>query len=125
MGFFAKMSFKDQIDDKTITIINVYFLQVFLTFWGLLLHKVDLTLLFAPSVYLLIVIIAIFISGIGANILFSNKKEYSIARVAAIIGNTGNLGIPINIAIFGEESIPYTTVVNLVNGATCKFKYPK
>ena len=35
--------------------------------------------------------------------------------VAAIIGNTGNLGIPLNIAIFGEASIPYTTVVNLVN----------
>jgi len=35
--------------------------------------------------------------------------------VASIIGNTGNLGIPLNIAIFGEASIPYTTVVNLVN----------
>jgi predicted permease len=35
--------------------------------------------------------------------------------VAAIIGNTGNLGIPLNIAIFGEASIPYTTVVNLIN----------
>ena len=44
-----------------------------------------------------------------------SKKEYSIATVSAIIGNTGNLGIPINIAIFGEESIPYTTVINLVN----------
>lgn len=55
------------------------------------------------------------ISAFGAKLLFQNKKEYSIATVAAIIGNTGNLGIPINIAIFGEESIPYTTVVNLVN----------
>ena len=35
--------------------------------------------------------------------------------VAAVIGNTSNLGIPLNISIFGEQSIPYTTIVNLVN----------
>ena len=115
MGFIAKMSFKEQIDDKTITLINVYFLQVFLTFWGLLLHPVDITLLFAPSIYFGIVAIVVMASALGAKLLFESKKEYSIATVSAIIGNTGNLGIPINIAIFGEESIPYTTVINLVN----------
>lgn len=109
------MSFKDKIDDKTITILNVYFLQVFLTFWGLLVRPVDITLLYAPSIYLGIVIVVILISALVAKLLFDSKKEYSIATVAAIIGNTGNLGIPLNIAIFGEESIPYTTVVNLVN----------
>ena len=115
IGFIAKKTFKEQIDDKTITIINVYFLQVFLTFWGLLLHPVDITLLFAPSIYFSIVIVALSISIFVAKKLFKDKKEYSIATVSAIIGNTGNLGIPINIAIFGEQSIPYTTVVNLVN----------
>ena len=115
MGFIAKMSFKEQIDDKTITLINVYFLQVFLTFWGLLLHPVNINLLYAPSVYLFIVLIALGLSALFAKKLFEDKKEYSIAMVAAIIGNTGNLGIPINIAIFGEQSIPYTTIVNLVN----------
>jgi len=115
MGFIAKMSFKEQIDDKTITLINVYFLQVFLTFWGLLIRPFDVTLLYAPSIYLFIVAIVIIFSDLVAKLLFEDKKEYSIATVAAIIGNTGNLGIPINIAIFGEQSIPYTTVVNLVN----------
>ena len=115
MGYLAKRSFKEQIDDKTITLINVYFLQVFLTFWGLLLHPIDITLLYAPSIYLLIVLIVLMISAFVAKLLFEDKKEYSIAMVAAIIGNTGNLGIPINIAIFGPESIPYTTIVNLVN----------
>ena len=115
LGFIAKMSFKEQIDDKTITLINVYFLQVFLTFWGLLIRPVDISLLFAPSIYLIIVIIVVVVSAIVAKFLFEDKKEYSIATVAAIIGNTGNLGIPINIAIFGEASIPYTTVINLVN----------
>ena len=115
MGYIAKMSFKEQIDDKTITLINVYFLQVFLTFWGLLIRPIDITLLYAPSIYLIIVVVVILISAFVAKLLFEDKKEYSIATVAAVIGNTGNLGIPLNIAIFGEQSIPYTTVVNLVN----------
>ncbi|MDF1882421.1 AEC family transporter [Sulfurimonas sp. SAG-AH-194-C21] len=115
MGYMAKRSFKDQIDDKTITLINVYFLQVFLTFWGLLIRPIDISLLYAPSIYFGIILIVLVISAFGAKFLFESKKEYSIATVVAIIGNTGNLGIPINIAIFGEESIPYTTVVNLVN----------
>ncbi|MEK6658687.1 MAG: AEC family transporter [Campylobacterota bacterium] len=115
MGFIAKMSFKESIDDKTITLINVYFLQVFLTFWGLLIRPVDATLLFAPSIYLFISILVLILSAIAAKKLFLDQKEYSIATVAAIIGNTGNLGIPLNIAIFGEESIPYTTVINLMN----------
>ncbi len=109
------MSFKEKIDDKTITIINVYFLQVFLTFWGLLIHPVDITLLIAPSIYFGIVLLVVIFSALLARKLFKDKKEYSIATVAVIIGNTGNLGIPLNIAIFGEQSIPYTTVVNLVN----------
>ncbi|MFA5455644.1 MAG: AEC family transporter [Sulfurimonas sp.] len=115
IGFVAKMSFKEKIDDKTITLINVYFLQVFLTFWGLLIRPIDSTLFFAPFVYLFITILVLIISAIIAKKLFSDQKEYSIAAVAAVIGNTGNLGIPLNIAIFGEESIPYTTVINLMN----------
>jgi hypothetical protein len=115
MGFVAKMHFKEKIDDKTITLINVYFLQVFLTFWGLLLRPIDMSLILAPSLYFLIVLVVLLFSALFARFLFKEKKEYSIAMVAAIIGNTGNLGIPINIAIFGEESIPYTTIVNLVN----------
>lgn len=115
MGYLAKMSFKEKIDDKTITLINVYFLQVFLTFWGLLIRPIDISLVYAPSIYLFIVLILLLISAFFARYLFVNKKEYSIATVAAIIGNTGNLGIPLNIAIFGEDSIPYTTIVNLVN----------
>ena len=115
MGYLSKMSFQKKIDDKTITLINVYFLQVFLTFWGLLIRPIDITLLFAPSIYLFIVLVVLLFSALIARYLFQEKKEYSIAMVSAVIGNTGNLGIPINIAIFGEESIPYTTIVNLFN----------
>lgn len=115
IGYVAKRTFKEKIDDRTITLLNVYFLQVFLTFWGLLLHPVDITLLYAPSIYIVIVVVALIFAALFAKHLFHEKKEYSIAMVAALIGNTANLGIPLNIAIFGEVSIPYTTVINLVN----------
>ena len=115
LGFIAKKTFKEQIDDKTIILINVYFLQVFLTFWGLLVRPIDISLLYAPSIYFAIVIVVLLITATLAHKFFKDKKEYSIAMVAAVIGNTGNLGIPLGIAIFGEESIPYTTAINLVN----------
>jgi predicted permease len=115
IGYLAKKSFKEKIDDKTITILNVYFLQVFLTFWGLLIRPIDLFLFKAPAIYLAIAVISVIVTAFSAKWFFKNKQEYSIATVAAIIGNTGNLGIPLNIAIFGEASIPYTTIINLVN----------
>jgi hypothetical protein len=115
LGFLAKSVFKDQIDDKTITLLNVYFLQVFLTFWGLLIKPIDISLLYAPSIYLMITLFVWVICAFVAKKIFFEQKEYSIAATAALIGNTGNLGIPLCIAIFGADSIPYTTVINLAN----------
>ncbi|WP_294894743.1 MULTISPECIES: AEC family transporter, partial [unclassified Sulfuricurvum] len=115
VGFGAKWTFKEKIDDRTITLLSVYFLQIFLTFWGLLKRPIDTELLAAPSLYLAITIISLLLMIPLARMLFSEPKERSIATVAALIGNTGNLGIPLGIALFGEESIPYTTLINLVN----------
>ena len=44
VGYFAKRQFKEQMDERTITLLSVYFLQVFLTFWGLLKRPIDSTL---------------------------------------------------------------------------------
>ena len=115
VGYFAKRQFKEQMDERTITLLSVYFLQVFLTFWGLLKRPIDTTLVITPMIYLGVVFIALLLMLPIVKQLFSDNKERSIATVAALIGNTGNLGIPLGIAIFGEESIPYTTVINLAN----------
>ncbi|HQS67003.1 MAG TPA: AEC family transporter [Sulfuricurvum sp.] len=115
VGFGAKWTFKDKIDDRTITLLSVYFLQIFLTFWGLLKRPIDTELLLAPSVYLAITIISLLLMIPLSKLLFSDTKERSIATVAALIGNTGNLGIPLGIAMFGEQSVPYMTLINLVN----------
>jgi len=115
VGYFAKRQFKEQMDERTITLLSVYFLQVFLTFWGLLKRPIDTTLFMTPMVYLAVIFVALLLMIPLVKRLFSDQKERSIATVAALIGNTGNLGIPLGIAIFGEASIPYTTVINLAN----------
>lgn len=115
VGFGAKWAFKEKIDDRTITLLSVYFLQIFLTFWGLLKRPIDTELLFAPALYLGITLISLLLMIPIARMLFSDTKERSIATVAALIGNTGNLGIPLGIALFGEMSVPYLTLINLVN----------
>jgi predicted permease len=115
VGFAAKMSFKEKIDDKTLVLLSVYFLQVFLTFWGLLKRPIDSELMLSPMLYLAITLIALALMIPLSRIFFKEQKERSIATIAALIGNTGNLGIPLGIAIFGEASIPYTTLINLMN----------
>lgn len=115
VGFLAKLFFKSRIDETTLTLLSVYFLQLFLTFWGLLRHPIDLSVMMTPVWYLVIIAISLLISASMAYLLFNDAKERSIATVAAMIGNTGNLGIPLCIVLFGEESIIYTTVLNLTN----------
>lgn len=115
VGFGAKWAFKEKIDDRTITLLSVYFLQIFLTFWGLLKRPIDTELLFAPSLYFGISLLALLLMIPLSRLFFSDTKERSIATVAALIGNTGNLGIPLGIALFGEASVPYLTLINLVN----------
>ncbi len=115
VGYTAKHLFKEKIDQKSFNLLSVYFLQVFLTFWGLLQRPIDTELLLAPLIYLAITALTLIITFILAHKLFTDTKEQSIATVAALIGNTGNLGIPLGIAIFGTESIPFTTLINLMN----------
>ena len=115
LGFSAKRVFSQDIHAKTLNLLSVYFLQPFLTFWGLMQRPIDMNLIMAPLWYLVIVLTIIIVVGMGAKVLFSQTKERSIATVAAIIGNTGNLGIPLGIALFGIESVPFMTLINLMN----------
>jgi len=115
VGYSAKHIFKEKIDEKSFNLLSVYFLQVFLTFWGLLQRPIDTQLLLAPLLYAGIISIALVLSFFLSKKLFQDEKERSIASIAALIGNTGNLGIPLGIAIFGPESIPFTTLINLIN----------
>ncbi len=56
--------------------------------------------------------------------IFSSKTDENIFLATALIGNTGNLGIPLGIALFGEQSVPYTSIINIANIFLCiQFPY--
>ncbi len=115
IGFVAKKIFQDNIHEKTLILISLYFLQPMLTFWGLTRSPIDFNLVLTPFLYFIIVTIVLVILIVIGKYLFDDQKDRSIFIVASLIGNTGNLGIPLGIALFGESSVPYTSIINIAN----------
>ncbi|MDD5406576.1 MAG: AEC family transporter [Sulfurovaceae bacterium] len=115
LGFIAKKIFQRQINEQTLILISLYFLQPILTFWGLTRTPINQELLLVPFVYLLIVGIVLLFSIIASQYILKDPKERSIFIAASLIGNTGNLGIPLGIALFGEQSVAYTSIINIAN----------
>lgn len=116
LGFMAKRMLKDEMNEKGMILLSIYFLQPMLSFWGLSSRPIDTTLLQAPFWYISISLICVVISSVIAHIFFQEDiKEKSIITICVILGNTGNLGIPLGIALFGEASIIYTSMINISN----------
>ncbi len=115
MGFIAKKIYKEQIDERTLILISIYFLQPMLTFWGLTRAPIDFNLVFTPFLYFIIITISLIILIFVSKYLFDDEQDKSIFIAASLIGNTGNLGIPLGIALFGESSVPYTSIINIAN----------
>ena len=111
----AKKMLKDELQEKGMILLSIYFLQPMLAFWGLSSKPLTLSLLQVPFLYVSISLLCVFISFFIAKIFFQDIKEKSIVTICVIIGNTGNLGIPLGIALFGEESIIYTSMINVAN----------
>lgn len=115
LGYIAKKIYKDDINEKTLVILSIYFLQPILTFWGLTRIEVNYNLIITPFIYFLVVTFTLILLIILSRFLFSNDKDKSIFITTSLIGNTGNLGIPLGIALFGEQSIAYTSIINIAN----------
>jgi predicted permease len=115
MGYAAKKVLKDEMNEKGLILLSIYFLQPMLSFWGLSTKPIDSTLLQAPLLYVLISLGSIILSFFIARFFFTDVKEQSIVTICVVIGNTGNLGIPLGIALFGEASIIYTSMMNVAN----------
>jgi predicted permease len=115
IGFVSKKVFKDDINEKTLILISIYFLQPILTFWGLTRAPIDFNLIFSPFLYFIIITLILIVLVLFSKYIFENSKDRSIFIAASLIGNTGNLGIPLGIALFGEQSVPYTSIVNIAN----------
>jgi predicted permease len=115
VGFIAKKSFKDRIDEKSLVFLSIYFLQPFLVLWGFTTNQLDFKIIEVPIIFTLIISIFLFLAILVANTIFKDKQDRSIFIVTSIIANTGNLGIPLGLMLFGKESIIYTTLINIAN----------
>ena len=115
IGYFVKKIFNDDINEKTLILISIYFLQPILTFWGLTRQKIDFNLMYTPFVYFITISIALLILYFISKIIFDDEDDRSIFITTSLIGNTGNLGIPLGIALFGEASVAYTSIINIAN----------
>ena len=115
LGYLAKLTFKEQMHERTLVLFSIYFLQPILVFWGLTGQKIDFRVVEAPILFLVVTLLALAMSFLLSHLLFHSRKERSIATIAGIVGNTGNLGIPLGIALFGEQSVIYTSIINMAN----------
>jgi len=115
LGFFGKLRFKERLDEKSLVLLSLYLLQPMLVFWGLTSRPIDRGVLEAPLIFLGVLALVLLLIAPAVGRLITDPKERSIVLVAAIVGNTGNLGIPLGIALFGEPSVIYTSIINLAN----------
>ena len=115
LGYLAKHIFKDDMDTKTLTLMSVYFLQPFVTIWGFSAAKLHAEHIYIPLLYLAIILALLIPTILLGRLIFSDPKERAIFSIAGFVGNTGNIGIPLGIALFGEQSVIYTTLINIAN----------
>jgi len=115
LGYGARRIFNDEINPRTLTILSVYFLQPFVTIWGFSTAQLHTQHAFVPLIYLMIILLLLIPTTIIGKLLFSDPKQQAIFKIAGFVGNTGNIGIPLGLALFGEESIIYTTLINIAN----------
>ncbi|QKF74359.1 permease [Aliarcobacter faecis] len=115
MGFIAKKRLKTQIDEKSLVLLSLYFLQPIMIFWGLTKEPINYEFIISPLFFLLCMGVTLVLMLLYSKFIFSSKTDENIFLATALIGNTGNLGIPLGIALFGVESVPYTSIINIAN----------
>ncbi len=115
LGYLSKVFFKEDINTKTLTLLSVYFFQPFVALWGFGTASLHAEHISVPFLYIFIILIVLLPSILISKKLFSDKKEQVIFSITGFVGNTGNIGIPLGIALFGQESVIYTTLINLAN----------
>jgi hypothetical protein len=115
LGYLAKRIFKEEMDRKTLTLFSVYFLQGFVTVWGFSTAKLSTEHILVPLYYIGIIFLLLLPTLFLAKKFIKEPKERAIISIAGFVGNTGNIGIPLGIALFGMESVIYTTLINIAN----------
>ncbi len=115
LGYLSKRIFKEDMSTRTLTLMSVYFLQPFVTVWGFSTAKLHMEHIYVPLLYLAIILTLLLPTILLGRLIFTDIKERAIFSIAGFVGNTGNIGIPLGIALFGEQSVIYTTLINIAN----------
>jgi predicted permease len=115
LGYLAKRIFKEEMNRRTLTLMSVYFLQPFVTVWGFSTTKLHTEHLYVPLSYLAIILVLLLPTILLGKLIFTDIKKRAIFSIAGFVGNTGNIGIPLGIALFGEQRVIYTTLLNIAN----------
>ena len=116
MGYFFKKIFKNEVNERSIILLNLYFLQPMLIFWGLTRAPINDDFILSPLIYFIAIFTVLTLAYFYSLKVFKNDNEdKSIFLASSLVGNTGNLGIPLGIALFGEQSVPYTSILNIAN----------
>ncbi len=115
IGLVAKKTFKEKIDEKSYVILSFYFLQPILIFWGLTKAPIDYGFIMSPIIYFYAIFTVLIILLIISKKIFKDSKDRTIFLAVSLVGNTGNIGVPLGIALFGEQSVPYTSIINIAN----------
>ncbi len=86
-----------------------------LIFWGLTRMPIKEEFIISPLIYFIAIFITMFIAFFFSKISIKDYQDRSIFMASSLVGNTGNLGIPLGIALFGIASVPYTSILNIAN----------
>jgi len=98
-----------------LVLLSLYFFQPILIVWGLTKTPIDYELVMSPVFFLVCMLLTLFIMFLYSKFIFDEKIDENIFLATALLGNTGNLGIPLGIALFGVDSVPYTSIINIAN----------
>lgn len=115
LGYLARRIFREDMSTKTLTLMSVYFLQPFVTVWGFSTARLHTEHIYVPLLYLAIILALLIPTILLGRLIFTDIKERAVFSIAGFVGNTGNIGIPLGIALFGEQSVIYTTLINIAN----------
>ncbi len=115
LGYLAKAIFKEEMNSKTLTLFSVYFLQAFVTVWGFSTAKLSIEDIFVPLYYIGIIFALLLPTIFITKKFVDDPKERAILTITGLVGNTGNIGIPLGIALFGMKSVIYATLINIAN----------
>lgn len=108
-----KRIFREDMSTKTLTLMSVYFLHPFVTIWGFSTAKLHMEHVYVLLLYLAIILSLLLPTILLCRMIFENIKDCGIFSIVGFVDNTDNIGIPLGITLFGEQSVIFINIANV------------